>query len=90
MVEICFTLLFLFAGDDCEFIEVTKRGSWANGLYVKTDERVPSAPNSSVWKHSDKKGYIFNTGSTKGWRIGKKSYFSTEEFVYKGEYCILR
>ena len=88
-VKILFTLLFLFAGDDCEFIEVAEGGSWANGLYVKTDERVPSAPSSSVWKHPDENEYIFNTGSTKGWRIGEKTYFSTEEFDYKGEYCIL-
>ena len=92
-VEIFSTLLFLFAEDDCEFIKVTDgeqgRHDWANGLYVKTDERVPSAPNSSVWKHPDANLYIFNSGSTKGWRIGKKSYFSTEEFDYKGENYIL-
>ena len=88
MVEICFTLLFLFAGDDCEFIEVTEGYSWVNGLYVKTDERVPSAPNSSVWKHPHKNEYIFNTGSTKGWRIGKKSHLSTEKFDFKGKNCI--
>jgi len=39
--------------DDCEFIEVTDGLDWANGLYVKSDKRVPSAPNSSVWKHPD-------------------------------------
>ena len=88
-VEIIFTLLFLFAEDDCEFIKVTDGEDWANELYVKTDERVPAAPNSSVWKHPYKNEYIFNTGSTKGWRIGEKSYFSTEEFDYKGENCIL-
>ena len=90
-MEILFTLLFIFAGDECEFIEVTEGKSWArvNGLYVKTDERVPAAPNSSVWKHPDENAYIFNTGSTNGWRIGWKSHLSTEEFYYKGEYCIL-
>ena len=88
-VEIFFTLLFLFAGDDCEFIEVTYGEGPANGLYVKTDERVPSAPNSSVWKNPHKNEYIFNTGSTQGWKIGEKSYFNTDEFDYKGEYCIL-
>ena len=88
-VEILFTLLFLFAEDDCEFIKVTGGEDWANGLYVKTDERVPAAPNSSVWKHPDKNEYIFNTGSTKGWRIGEKLYLNTEKFDYKGEYCIL-
>ena len=87
-VEIRFTLLFLFAEDDCEFIKVTDGENWANGLYVKIGERVPSAPNSSVWKHPDENEYIFNTGSTKGWRIGEKSHFSTEEFDYQGEYCI--
>ena len=88
-VKILFTLLFLFAEDDCEFIKVTGGEYWANGLYVKTDERVPAAPNSSVWKHLDENEYIFNTGSTQGWKIGEKSYFNTEEFDYKGEYCIL-
>ena len=84
---------FLFAGDDCEFIEVTdgKRGSfyWAHAVYVKTDKRVPSTPNSSVWKHPDRNGYIFNTGSENGWRIGAKDFLSTEEFDYKGKNCIL-
>merc|ERR1719464_1273451 len=70
--------------DDCEFIKVTNKKNWANGLYVKTDERVPAALNSSVWKHPDENEYIFNTGSTKGWRIGEKTYFNTEEFDYKG------
>ena len=88
-MEVLFTLSFLFAGDDCEFIEVTEGKSWVNGLYVKTDKRVPAAPNSSVWKHLDENEYIFNTGSTQGWKIGEKSYFNTDEFDYKGEYCIL-
>ena len=87
--EILFALLFLFAGDDCEFIEVTDGKDWANGLYVKTDERVPATPNSSVWKHPDEYVYIFNTGSTKGWRIGDLYHLSTEEFYYKGENCNL-
>ena len=86
-----FHFIISFAGDECEFIEVTEGKSWAgvNGLYVETDERVPAAPNSSVWKHHDKNKFIFNTGSTKGWRIGRKSYLNTERFDYKGEYCIL-
>ena len=88
-VKILFTLLFLFAEDDCEFIKVTGGEDWANGLYVKTDERVPAAPNSSVWKHLDENEYIFNTGSIEGWRIGEKSYLNTEKFDYFGEYCIL-
>ena len=83
-----FHLLFLFAGDDCEFIEVIYGEGPANGLYVKTDERVPSAPNSSVWKNPHKNEYIFNTGSIKGWRIGKKSHLSTEKFDFKGKNCI--
>ena len=87
-MEVLFTLSFLFAGDDCEFIEVTEGKSWVNGLYVKTDERVPSAPNSSVWKNPHKNEYIFNTGSIKGWRIGKKSHLSTEKFDFKGKNCI--
>ena len=86
-MEILFTSIFLFAGDDCEFIEVTEGNSRINGLYVKSDEIVPAAPNNYVWKHSDhNKIYIFNTGNTEGWRIGKKSHLSTtQDFYYKGE-----
>ena len=87
-VEILFTSIFLFAGDDCEFVEATEGAqSWINGLYVKSDEIVPAAPNNSVWKHpyhNDR--YIFNTGNTEGWKIGKKSHLSTtQDFIYKGE-----
>ena len=88
-MENLFILLFLFAGDDCEFIEVTYGEDPANGLYVKIDKRVPSAPNNSVWKHPHKNEYIFNTGSTKGWRIGKRLHLTTEKFDYKGKNCIL-
>ena len=72
--------------DDCEFLEVTEGGSSDNGLYVKSDEIVPAAPNNSVWKHPDHNRYIFNTGNTEGWKIGKKSHLSTtQDFYYKGE-----
>ena len=88
--------LFLFAEDDCEYIKVTTEedSRVSSGLYVKTDERVPAAPNSSVWKHPDENEYIFNTGSTKGWRIGWKSYdyrndessSDSENEEYSGDY----
>ena len=82
-----FHLLFLFAGDDCEFLEVTEGRSAINGLYVKSDEiELFAAPNNSVWRHPDNNRYIFNTGNTEGWRIGKKSHLSTtQDFYYKGE-----
>ena len=85
-MKILFTSLFLFAGDDCEFLEVTEGGSRVDGLYVKSDEIVPAAPNNYVWKHPDHDKYVFNTGNTEGWRIGKKSHLSTtQDFYYKGE-----
>ena len=81
-----FHFIISFAGDECEFIEVTEGKSWINGLYVKSDEIVPAAPNNSVWKHPDDDKYVFNNGSAEGWRIGKKSHLSTtQDFYYKGE-----
>ena len=86
-MEILFTSIFLFSGDDCEFLEVTgELENWVDGIYVKYDEIVPAAPNNSVWKHLDLDIYVFNIGNTEGWRIGKKSHLSTtQDFYYKGE-----
>ena len=84
--NILFILKYLFAGNDCEFIEVTDGSYLTTGIYIKTDKRVSNAPNNSVWKHPDEDRYIFNTGSAKGWRIGEKSHLKTEEFDYKSEY----
>ena len=88
-MDILFILTHSFSGNNCKYIKVPGGHRTIKGLYVETDKTVPAAPNNSVWKHPDKNKYIFNTGSTKGWRIGEKSYLSTEEFDYKGENCIL-
>ena len=79
-------MIILFAGNDCEFIEVTQKGTIF--LFVKTDERAPAAPNNSVWKIPDKDVYFFNTGSDEGWRLGKKSHLKTSEFYFKGKSSI--
>ena len=79
-------MIILFAGNDCELIEVTQEDNTI--LFVKTDERAPAAPNNSVWKIPDEDLYFFNTGSDEGWRLGEKSHLKTSEFFYKGKSSI--
>ena len=75
------------AGNNCEFIEVTDQST--TEIYVKTDERLPTAPNNSIWKHPDQDRYIFNTGNAKRWTIGAKSDLTTEQFDSKGDWILI-
>ena len=62
------------------------RSSTTAGVYSRTNEVAIRAPDNPVWKHS--KGndrYIFNTGSSKGWRIGEKVDLSTGAHWYKSK-----
>ena len=67
-------------------IEVTGKSRATAGIYLKTNESAEAAPNNPVWKHERRNRYIFNTGSSAGWRIGKKDHLSSGKFYYKSNF----
>merc|ERR1719273_3108450 len=71
--------------DNCYSIEVTGGSSTTRGIYFKTEEYVESAPENPVWKHQENDRYIFNTGSSRGWRIGKKDHLATGKSYYSSK-----
>ena len=76
-----------FTSDICEAIHVT--GDTSNsegGLYLPTDKRAPDAPNNPVWKLRGEDRFIFNTGSSSGWRIGAKSFLTNGHHWCKGKH----
>ena len=74
---------------DCEFIEVTQSSdSEDNGIYVRTDDRVSTPTKSSTWKHQKEDRAIFYFGSETEWRLGEKGHQNTNNYLYKGTYCI--
>ena len=64
--------------DDIDLSETTD-----GGLYFPSDKRAPAAQNNPVWKRSRGNQFIFNTGTTDGWRVGPESGLTTG-----GHYCI--
>ena len=82
-----------FTSDICEAIHVTGDNSTSNsegGLYLLSDERASDAPNNPVWKKfqtfGDDRRFIFNDGSSRGWRIGTKSFLSDGNYYCKGKH----
>ena len=74
---------------ECVFIEVTQSSySEDNGLYVRTDDRASTPTKSSTWKHQKEDRAIFYIGSATEWRLGKKGHQNTNDYYYKGTYCI--
>ena len=76
-----------FTSDICEAIHVT--GDTSNsegGLYLLSDERASDAPNNPVWKRSGGNRFIFNTGSTYGWRISDKQGLTTGDYRCKSKH----
>ena len=79
-------MICFFPGEiDCFSIEVTGgRSSTPRGLYFLTQEKIESAPQNPVWKHQNEDRYIFNTGSSEGWRLGKKDHLTDGKFYFAG------
>ena len=60
--------------------------STTDGIYSMTNDSADAAPNNRVWKHSEGNDrYIFNTGSSTGWRIGRNGHLSTSNYYYKSK-----
>ena len=80
-----------FTSDICEAIHVTGDNSTSyseGGLYLPTNERASGAPNNPVWKRSGGKRFIFNDGSSSGWRIGQESGLTTGNYYCKGKHIL--
>ena len=74
---------------DCEFIEVTQSSdSVDNGLYVRTDDRASTPTKNTTWKHQKRNIIIFYAGSATEWRLGIKGHQNTNDYYFKGTYCI--
>ena len=52
-------------------------------MYYLSEDK--SGPNNPVWKLKDQDRYIFNTGSSKGLRIGDSSDLKTGANYYKSK-----
>ena len=68
--------------DDCNSIKVTGRSRTTRGVYLKSQEYAESTPENPVWKHQKNDRYIFNTGSSDGWKIGKTDHLSNSKFYF--------
>ena len=74
---------------ECEFIEVTQSSdSGDNGLYMRTDDRASTPTKDSTWKHQKEDRIIFYAGNAAEWRLGKKGHLNTDDYYFKGTYCI--
>ena len=71
--------------DSCFSIKVIGDSKTSRGDYFMTNFTAKDAPENPVWVHSDNNRYIFNTGSSSGWRIGRKGHLSTGKSYYKGK-----
>ena len=79
-----------FTSELCEAIQVT--GDTSNsegGLYELSNERSLAAPNSSVWKKSGGNRFIFNTGTSLGWRIGQEKSLTTGGYFCKSKHILM-
>ena len=57
----------------------------STGIYETTHEKAAEAPENPVWKHPNKDRYIFNTGSSNGWRIGYNGHLVSGKYYYKSK-----
>ena len=70
-----------FTSGNCGAIRVTDYSSEGK-LYVLSNARASASLNRPVWKNFDGTGFIFNNGSTEGWRIG-----DLESLTDSGYFC---
>ena len=70
-------------GKDCGIIQVSAGSDTYDtfyGLYSLSEGK--SGPNNPVWKLKDKNYYIFNDGSSEGFRIGSEKSLKSGSFYY--------
>ena len=90
MIKIHISCLFIIAEDDCGRIQVSAGSdSYESfyGIYSLSEDK--SGPNNPVWKQKDGSFYIFNTGDSKGFRIGKEEHIKDGESYYHSKKHIL-
>ena len=62
------------------------RRSITHGIYKRSEKHAAAAPYYPVWEHLEGKNiYIFNTGTSIGWRIGLFQSLSTGSYYYKSK-----
>ena len=74
-------------GKDCGIIQVSAGSDTYDtfyGLYSLSE--VKSGPNNPVWKLKDKNYYIFDSGSSHGFRIGNEKSLKTGSSWYRSKY----
>ena len=70
----------------CHRIEVigeSDADSGYSGTFELSDKRADDAPNNLVWKKPKEDKYIFNTGTSFGWRIGPEDGLKSGKWWYK-------
>ena len=79
-----------FAEKDCGMIQVSAGSDTRSpydifhGLYSLSEDK--SGPTNPVWKLKDKNYYIFNTGSSEGFRIGSEEHLKIgSSYYYKSK-----
>ena len=91
--EIATLMKAFIASELCETIQVTGDASPASnsegGLYELSDKRASAAPNSPVWKKSGGNRFIFNTGTSLGWRIGQELSLTTGGYFCKSKHILM-
>ena len=80
-----FYLSFLGEPGKCSGFEVIGGSSTTSGAYLASGKRAKDAPNSLVWKKLTADRYIFNTGCSKGWRIGDEASLKDGTSYFKSK-----
>ena len=87
MIKIHILCIFIIAEEDCGRIQVSAGSdSYESfyGIYSLSEDK--SGPNNPVWKLKDKNYYIFNTGSSSGFRSGNEKSLKTGSSWYRSKY----
>ena len=77
---------FIIAEKDCGTIQVSAGSNTFKsslGFYYLSKDK--SGPNNPVWKLKDKDRYIFNSGGSKGLRIGKEERIKSGQSYYSSK-----
>ena len=81
--------VFFFTSGDCGAILVTGDSS-EGGLYVLSNARASASLNRPVWKNYDGTRFIFNTGTTTGWRIGNMESLTDGSYYCKSKHILMK
>ena len=85
--------MYFFISGNCGAILVTgdSRTSWSlGGLYVLSNARASASLNRPVWKNYDGTRFIFNTGTTTGWRIGNMESLTDGSYYCKSKHILMK